>query len=86
MQAYVYKSQFKQDTYVYLAKREDFDAIPAAVRAQLAPFAFVLELTLTAQRRLAQADAAQVRRSLNEHGFYVQFPPAPSTLGIQADD
>lgn len=86
MQAYVYKSQCKQDTYVYLAEREGFELIPDAVRAQLAPFAFVLAVALTAERRLAQADVAQVRRSLIEHGFYVQFPPAPSKHGIQADE
>ncbi len=79
MQAYVYKSQRKQDTYVYLARRDDFDAIPDALRAPLAPFAFVLEVELTPQRRLAQADAAQVRANLAERGFHLQFPPNPSS-------
>ena len=38
MQAYVYKSQRKQDTYLYLAKRDDFEAIPATLEATLSPF------------------------------------------------
>lgn len=75
MQAYVYKSQRKQDTYVYLAKRDDFASIPEALRAPLAPFAYVLEVALTPARRLARADAAQVRANLAARGFHLQFPP-----------
>ena len=33
MHAYVYKSQRKADTYVYLATRDDFECLPPAVRA-----------------------------------------------------
>ena len=35
MQAYVYKSQRKADTYVYLAARDDFARLPEPLRAQL---------------------------------------------------
>ena len=77
MQAYVYKSQRKQDTYVYLAKRDDFDAIPASLGATLAPYTFVLEVALTPERRLAQVDAALVRANLAERGFHLQLPPQP---------
>ena len=77
MQAFVYKSQRKPDTYVYLGKREDFEAIPAAVRATLEPFSFVLEVALTPERKLARVDAALVRSNLTEQGFHLQLPPAP---------
>ena len=74
MHAYVYKSQRKQDTFVYLATRDDFSVIPADVQARLAPFAFVLDVALTPERRLAQADADTVRAALASHGFYLQLP------------
>ena len=77
MQAYVYKSQRKQDTYVYLAVRDDFNAVPEALQATLAPFAFVLEVALTPDRRLALADVAQVRANLAERRFHLQMPPPP---------
>jgi len=77
MQAYVYKSQRKQDTYVYLAARDAFDALPDALKATLAPFAFVLEVALTPHRRLALADVDQVRANLAERGFHLQMPPPP---------
>lgn len=77
MQAYVYKSQRKQDSFVYLAARDDFSVLPDAVKASLAPFQFVLEVALTPERRLAQVDAAQVRLNLAERGFHLQMPPPP---------
>ena len=35
MQAFVYKSQRKTDTFVYLAARDEFEKIPEPLRAQL---------------------------------------------------
>lgn len=75
MQAYVYKSQRKADTYLYLAARDDFARLPEAVRVQLGPLTFVLEVALTPERRLAQADPAVVRANLAAQGFHLQFPP-----------
>lgn len=77
MQAYVYKSQRKQDTYVYLAKRDDFDVIPDSLGITLQPYTFVLEVDLTPERRLAQVDVALVRANLAERGFHLQLPPQP---------
>lgn len=80
MHAYVYKSQRKADTYLYLAERDAFDRLPETLRLQLGALRFVLEVALTPERRLAQADPALVRANLTRHGFYVQRPP-----GLVAD-
>lgn len=77
MQAYVYRSQRKADTYVYLAAREDFACLPEPLRTQLGPLGFVLEVALTPDRKLAREDAAVVRGNLAARGFHVQFPPQP---------
>ena len=75
MQAYVYKSLRKADTYVYLAARDDFARLPPALLAQMGELKFVLEVALTTERKLAQADADVVRRNLADRGFHIQFPP-----------
>lgn len=75
MQAYVYKSQRKADTFVYLAVRDDFEQIPEPLRVQLGPLAFVLEVALTSERRLARGNAEEVRQQLATQGFHIQFPP-----------
>ena len=75
MQAYVYKSLRKADTYVYLAQRDDFARLPEPLRTQLGTLHFVLEVALTPERKLAREDAAVVRENLALRGFHLQFPP-----------
>jgi uncharacterized protein len=74
MHAYVYKSQRKADTYVYLAARDDFPCLPDALAAQLGPLQFVLEVVLHPDRKLAREDPAVVRENLALRGFHLQFP------------
>ena len=74
MLAFVYKSLKKADTYLYLATRDDFERVPPAVRAPLGTLQFVLEVELTPERRLAQADPAVVRANLVARGFHLQLP------------
>ena len=75
MHAYVYKSLRQADTYVFLAARDDFARLPSAIQQQVGALKFVLEVALTTERKLAQADADVVRRNLAERGFHLQFPP-----------
>ena len=75
MLAHVYKSLKKADTYVYLAKRDDFDRLPEPVRSQLGKLQFVLEVALVPGRKLALADPDVVRANLAARGFHLQLPP-----------
>jgi uncharacterized protein YcgL (UPF0745 family) len=81
MHAYVYKSQRKPETYVYLARRDDFQCLPAPLLAQFGALGFVLEVGLTPERRLALADADVVRANLAVQGFHIQFPPVSFAPG-----
>lgn len=75
MQAYVYKSRRKSDTYVYLRERDGFGLIPEPLRSSLGVLDFVLVLALTPDRKLAQTDPAVAHANLVERGFHMQFPP-----------
>ena len=85
MQAYVYKSLKKADTYVYLAARDDFTRLPEPLRTQLGTLEFVLDVALTPERKLARENASVVRDNLALRGFHLQFPPA-STLDPMSED
>jgi len=85
MQAHVYKSQRKPDTYLYLAARDDFGRVPEALRTQLGALQFVVEVALTPERKLATEDAAVVREHLAMRGFHLQCPP-PNNLDPMSDD
>ena len=74
MHAYVYKSLRKPDSYLYLRERDAFGLVPEAVRLPLGPLQFVLEVTLTEQRKLAREDVAVVLRNLRDRGFHLQRP------------
>lgn len=73
---YVYKSLRKRDTYVYLREQGDFSALPRELAATLGELAFVLQLELTPERKLARELASVVLEHLVERGFHLQLPPA----------
>lgn len=85
MQAYVYKSARKDDTYVFLADRDDFGRVPEAIRLPLGALHFVLEVALTPERTLARADAAVVREHLALRGYHLQMPPRDPHDPLTAD-
>lgn len=74
MKCYVYKSSKKEDTFLYLGEKDHFDLLPEGLLILFGKPGFVLELELTKDRTLAQADAKQVLADLHEHGYYLQIP------------
>ena len=76
MQAFVYRSGRKPDTYLYLREKDAFSLVPDAVRVPLGPLEFVLDVALVPGRKLARADAAVVRANLERVGFHLQQPPS----------
>ena len=74
MQAFVYRSGRKPDTYLYLREKDAFTIVPESVRVPLGSLDLVLEVALTPDRRLARADAAIVMKNLERLGYYLQGP------------
>ncbi len=76
MQVFVYRSGRKEGAYVYLAKRDDFSALPAMMLQSLGDLQFALEFELGPERKLAIEDASEVKQHLQTRGFHIQMPPA----------
>lgn len=85
MLAYVYKSQKRADSYVYLAARDDFTRLPEPLRSQLGRLQFVLEVALTPDRKLARENPLQVMENLAARGFHLQFPPSAALDPMSED-
>ena len=83
MQCFVYRCARRAETFVYLARQDDFERIPAAVRTGLGALTLVMTLDLDARRRLAREDIAVVRRNLQQQGLHIQFPPDIAALHAQ---
>ena len=79
MKCVIYKSDRKQDAYLYIEREGDFTRVPEALLALLGRLEHVMALELTEGRRLAQADPSQVRELLRVQGYYLQMPPQNDT-------
>ncbi|MFC5742560.1 YcgL domain-containing protein [Dyella tabacisoli] len=75
MHCFVYASLRKADTYLWLAKRDDFNVMSESLAQLLGGLRFVMEMELSEQRRLPQEDARQVLTHLRNQGWHLQLPP-----------
>ncbi|MGC6248559.1 YcgL domain-containing protein [Bisgaard Taxon 45] len=70
----IYKSNRKIGTYLYVAKRDQFEAIPDVLREAFGPPIFVMMFNLAGQKALVNADKDTVRKQIETQGFYLQMP------------
>jgi len=75
MHCFVYASQRKADTYVWLARRDNLEILPPSLLLMLGQLRFVLEVELHAERRLPQEDVDVVMDHLRTQGWHLQLPP-----------
>ena len=75
MQCFIYKSLKKQDLYLYMDKKDDFSELPSTLYESIGEPVFVMQLELTAERKLAREDAQKVIAQLKNKGFFIQMPP-----------
>lgn len=75
MHCYVYASQRKPDSYLWLRERDDFTCIPAPLALMLGDLRLALEVELTGQRKLPHEDAQVVLEHLEDKGWHLQLPP-----------
>jgi len=80
MICYVYRSNRKKDTYLYIQKEEDFNDVPETVLKVFGPPEFALSFDLHPDKKLSQADGRQVLDQLETEGFYLQLPKSDFDL------
>ncbi len=73
----IYKSLKKDETYLYLAKKDDFSPVPEALMAMFGKPQLALVINLAQKKQLVRADIDKVKKALDEDGFYLQLPPPP---------
>ncbi|WNO11667.1 YcgL domain-containing protein [Teredinibacter sp. KSP-S5-2] len=75
----IYRSKKKEGMYLYIEKGTTLDSLPEALMTQFGTAEFSMVIKLTAERKLAQVSAEKVLQSLQDHGYYLQLPPAPES-------
>ena len=73
----VYKSIRKPQTYIFVAKRDDFSQVPTPLLEKFGPPQLVSVLNMNNETKMAIAEAPKVIKAIAETGFYLQLPPPP---------
>lgn len=76
----VYKSKRKADAYLYLAKKDDFSAVPEALLQQFGTPIFVMQVAISKRKTLAGKPIEEFIALFEQQGFYLQMPPPPENL------
>ena len=73
----VYKSNKKEEMYLFITRRDDFSQVPDNLLAIFGKPKLVVAMNLKAERELAFADTTKVLSELSTTGYYLQMPPPP---------
>lgn len=71
----IYRSEKKQETYLYLPIGSPFSDLPDELREMFGEPILVMKLEIGQETRLAQVDAETVIKALNDPGYFLQLPP-----------
>ncbi|MBT8039492.1 MAG: YcgL domain-containing protein [Xanthomonadales bacterium] len=71
----VYRSEKREDTYLYLRANQPLDDLPVELLESFGQAIEVMQLNLDVDTRLAQVDARAVQAALKNSGYFVQLPP-----------
>ena len=76
----IYRSPKRDQTYLYVEKKDDFSRVPAELLQGFGKPQLAMVLPLDGSKRLANADQAKVNTALLEQGYYLQVPPPMESL------
>lgn len=71
----IYRSSKRDQTYLYVEKKDDFSRVPEDLLKSFGTPQLAMVLSLEGREKLASADIEKVKEALKEEGFYLQVPP-----------
>lgn len=77
MHCYIYRSEKKADTYLYLSTPWEDADLPEELTILFTPATLAMELELDPSRSLVREDISQVLDNLSQQGYHLQLAPAP---------
>jgi len=76
----IYRSTKRDQTYLYVEKKDDFSRVPEELMQGFGKPQFSMVINLGQREKLATADIEKVKQSLEEQGYYLQVPPPVESL------
>ncbi|AIX73589.1 MAG: YcgL domain-containing protein [Mixta calida] len=76
----IYRSPLRDQTYLYVEKKDDFSRVPQELLRGFGKPQLAMVLPLERTKKLANADIEKVKQALQDQGYYLQLPPPPEDL------
>ncbi|ASU16681.1 YcgL domain-containing protein [Actinobacillus pleuropneumoniae] len=76
----IYKSPKREGMFLYVAKRDQFDNVPEALRQMFGKPQFVMLFNLNGEKQLKRSKNEEVLQAIETQGFFLQMPPPPENL------
>ncbi|MEG3136121.1 YcgL domain-containing protein [Rouxiella sp. T17] len=76
----IYRSTKRDQTYLYVEKKDDFTKVPEELMKSFGKPDFAMMLNLSTREKLASADINKVKQALLDPGYYLQVPPPVENL------
>ncbi len=83
MYCHIYKTEKTQGLYLFVKPEQAFEELPEELHSLFINPEKFLEIELTKDKKLAQVNAQEVLESIQEKGYFIQFPPL-DTIGQRA--
>lgn len=75
----VFRSSRRSEMYLYVDRVRGLMDVPEALLQRFGEPRPVMVLALDAERHLARVRATDVLKAIEQHGFFLQMPPAEPT-------
>ena len=76
----IYRSPLRDQTYLYIEKKDDFSRVPAELLKGFGKPVLAMVISLEKREKLGSADIVKVRQELQDKGYYLQVPPPIENL------
>ena len=76
----IYRSTKREQTYLYVEKKDDFSRVPVEFMYSFGTPKLAMILPLDGRKKLIHADLDKVKQALADQGYYLQLPPPSENL------
>lgn len=80
MYCVIYRSTKRDQTYLFVEKKDDFSRVPEALLKGLGKLVLAMIIPLDGSKKLANTHYEKVIEALRNEGYYLQLPPPPESL------
>lgn len=80
MYCVIYRSAKRDQTYLYVEKKDDFSSVPETLMQGFGKPILAMILPLDGSKTLANANIEKVKEAIADQGYYLQLPPPPESL------